>query len=43
MWQVRDPPRVCFFVWSTEKGKILTTDNLQKGVLLFGLVYNVQT
>lgn len=39
---MRDPPRVCFFVWSTEKGKILTTDNLQKGVLLFGLVCNVQ-
>lgn len=39
---MRVPPRVYFFVWSTVKGKILTTDNLRKGVLLFGLVYNVQ-
>lgn len=35
VWRVRDPPRACFFVWSMVKGKILITNNLQKGVFSF--------
>ena len=29
-WRTRSPHQVCFFMWATMKGKILTTDNLQK-------------
>lgn len=33
VWWVRVPPSVGFFVWSTEKGKILATDNLRSMVI----------
>ena len=35
VWQSKVPPRVAFFSWSASLGKILTTDNFCKGVLLF--------
>lgn len=34
VWWVRVPPSVGFFVWSTEKGKILATDNLRRSMVI---------
>lgn len=32
IWQSKAPPKVVFFVWTTELGKILMVDNLIKRI-----------
>ena len=34
VWQSKVPPRVAFFSWSASLGKVLTTDNFRKRLII---------
>ena len=42
IWRVKTPRRVAFFMWTMAWGRILTCDNIRKGVLFGRLVLYVQ-
>ena len=39
VWQSKVPPRVAFFSWSNSLGKILTTDNLCRSIIVLDWCY----